>query len=61
MKRVIVIIFAGAALIWAGNFYWQNVRVAGPTVQPPAPGHRRSSEEDKTPRPGNPPTPAAFP
>ena len=35
MKRVIVIIFVGAALIWAGNFYWQNLRGARPAILPP--------------------------
>jgi glucose/arabinose dehydrogenase len=49
MKKLIVIICAGAALIWAGNYYWQNLRGAGPAILPPP--QDIAKEMQKTPPP----------
>jgi len=61
MKRVIVIICAGAALIWAGNYYWQNLRVAGPAVQRPPRDIAGLPEEGKGPGVEPAADPASFP
>ncbi|MBU4233266.1 MAG: PQQ-dependent sugar dehydrogenase [Proteobacteria bacterium] len=61
MKRVIAITFVGAALIWAGNFYWQNFRLAGPAVQPPPRDLAGLPEEGKGPGSGKSADPAVFP
>jgi glucose/arabinose dehydrogenase len=49
MKRVIAITIIGAALIWAGNFYWQNLRGASPAILSPPRDIVRLLEEPPRP------------
>jgi glucose/arabinose dehydrogenase len=61
MRRVIAITVAGAALLWAGNFYWHNLRPAGPELQSPDRDIAGVPEKSKSPGPGESADPAAFP
>ena len=61
MKRVIVIIFVGAALIWAGNFYWQNLRGAKPAILPPPLDIAKDLQKTQPPAPEDSTGSAAMP
>jgi glucose/arabinose dehydrogenase len=52
MKKPLIlisIILATAALIWAGNFYWQNLRGAGPAVKSPPQDIAKVLKKDQVP------------
>ena len=65
MKKPIIIIFALAALaglIWAGNYYWRNLRGAGPAFLSPPQDLARPSETSQEPVvPPDSPSPVPFP
>jgi glucose/arabinose dehydrogenase len=61
MKRVIAITVVGAALMWAGNSYWQNLRLAGPEIQSPPLDLAGLPEKGKGPGAGKSTDPASFP
>ncbi|MDO9531041.1 MAG: PQQ-dependent sugar dehydrogenase [Deltaproteobacteria bacterium] len=63
MKKpgVIIGIFLAAAGLGAGAYYWQNLRLAGPAVQPLPRDTAGLPEEGKGPGAGKSADPAAFP